>query len=266
MLRLLRIEISRLFRSPLVLCVLLALTVFGVLMCTDRYGRLPDFIGGTGGPISVSGGPRRMRGEFAFFNVLSETVFPAIITIITAPILIGNDFIDRSINLPLYAPYSRTSIAVAKIVAYFVLSNVFCFVVPVVAMIQYCIPWFAQLTWERVGHVLITIGAVILCNIGVMSLPLLVGFLCHDVAKTMALSVVVFFVTCVLPNFLGDWFDVIYQFFPHPGYYGICDTYYNLPYFPDVVYPFGYMLVASICLCLVCSWGSIRAFQRAETK
>lgn len=260
--KLLRVEISQLLRRPAVIGLMITMLVVAYFHCHFNYHLLPPIIGGNDGTSMFSPDIERMRGEYAFYDTLQSFVYPMFFAPFCAPFMVGWSFSERSVNGTMVYAYSRRQTALAKVLSFYVVGLLICLLPVVYAAIIYCLPWLAQLTLPQVGKLLTALLFTAIFHAGLLSIPMLLTFICKDLLKSTLCSIAALTTVILLPGKVGVLVRVLFVM----GYMDV----YGAFYFTE-----GYRMhnstqwlwlfaAFSLVLCVVCTWGSVRAFRKAE--
>lgn len=193
MLKIIQAEWKALRRDKFMWGAIVVLTLIAVIGSILRVGTIPEYIRDQSNElftrISLS------RGEWVFTKGISDLNFTILLVSPLVSILLGRDFVNRSMEKYILAGHSRLKIFTVKIIECYLIGCTLALIKPLVGGIIYSIPWFASQETLEITYILKEIGLKILRDMALLGVAIVSTFVLKD------------FIRPVLATF-GFWFVI----------------------------------------------------------
>lgn len=205
MINLVKVEYRRLFRLwtvplLLLLAAYLSYTMIDKVLANDA---LPTYL---------------LSGQATFANSFSanSVIFGPVIL---AGFFLGSDYTQRTLHQQIANGHSRKSIVFAKTIVYSSFSAFLLLLTPILTtvVVTKLRGWGEAFALADFLYILRALVLVTLLNISVVSLFILVSFICKDIPKTLIVSGLLIVILIELSGLFADkssYFADIYEYFP----------------------------------------------------
>jgi len=161
MTRLVRAEAYKLLRGWIVLGILVAIATFLVVVCGKTALKVPE---------------NALKTHEIAHKITVDGLVPLWCGVVLATFVIAREFETRTIARPILRGYARGAVFAAKAVVYFSAGLALSMAALVAMLLIYAPVWPDGL------------AARIVCDVGTLSVPFALAFLCRDLVRTVSFS------------------------------------------------------------------------------
>ena len=173
-------------------------------------GRLVLIMGRNANEFSSTEEVIRAYIPWAVGEIFSEVNPVALISVFYSTYMIGTSFYRRTLNLTIMQGYTRKQVFLSKVLIYYMTSSVI--ILFFLLFFLFYTFGYLWITVLSVKHILLMFTAWIYLEIAIMSIPLLIPFICKDILKTTLCSFL-FFALLVFINQIGL-HRTLFSFYP----------------------------------------------------
>ena len=152
----------------------------GILFLTAAF-----FIVVTGKNALLLQARTQQNDAFAVRTVLGNAQLALWYGAVLAAFFVGQEFENRTVNIPIMHGHSRMQVFFSKVLAFYITGLVFSQTVLFVTLFAYYPSWYLQMPAAQfIQYILLRI----VCDLGTLSIPLFLAFLCRDLVRSVSFS------------------------------------------------------------------------------
>ncbi|MGL6173394.1 MAG: hypothetical protein ACRC1P_02145 [Cellulosilyticaceae bacterium] len=178
MLKIIQAEWNALRRDKFMWGAVVVLTIIAVIGSVLRVGMIPEYIREQSTELSI-----RMslsQGQWVFSKGISDSNFTILLVSPLVSILLGRDFVNRSMEKYILVGHSRLKIFMVKIIECYLIGCTLALIKPLVGCIIYSMPWFISEDTIEITYVLKELGVKILRDMALLGVAIVATFALKD--------------------------------------------------------------------------------------